>query len=461
MTRNYKHTHMIRTLKEAESYLYSFTRSTSEIRDASFSFDRVCEFASLAGNPQDKMQVIHIAGTSGKGSTSTYISRLLSAHGKRTGLTVSPHVTDIRERYQIDGELISEQTFIYYLNEISPWIERMKKTRYGVPSFFEISIVLAYYIFWKERVDYAVMETGLGGRLDATNIVLSRGKIAVLTRIGKDHMEILGNTIEKIATEKAMIITPESHVITIPQHKSAQRVVAAQALKTHSALDIVVPCRGNEILTKDGAIRFAFHYKECMFCHLTLATPAQYQVENATLALATFIEVSKRDGISIDESRIRSVFSTNPIQGRFENVTIQGKTVIVDGAHNGQKMSALVQSLRAAYPDQAFSFLIAFKKGKDYRGMLKHIVPVANSIVVAQFRSSLQISACEGEQPARISSLLHEVFHFRNVRIEQSPQKALETVLDNADAPIVVTGSLYFIAELYSLLIHHKNRKTN
>jgi len=443
---------MIRTLSEAESYLYSFMRSTSEIRDGSFSFGRVCEFARLLENPQDKIRVIHVAGTSGKGSTSTYIAALLKAHGKRAGLTVSPHLSDIRERFQVDGSLISEKKFLNYLAEIIPWIEHMKTTSYGAPSFFEISIVLAYYIFWKEGVDYAVMETGLGGRLDATNIVHSPGKVAVLTRIGKDHMEILGNTIAKIAIEKAMIITPHSHVVTIPQNLSAKRIIESQAHKTRSELSIVVPSKKDRITKNDGIIYFDFHYKQYEFGQIRLATPALYQVENATLALTTFLEVSERDAIRIDEEIIRSIFSNHIIGGRFEKFVIQGKTVIIDGAHNPQKMSALVKSLRTAFPHQTFSFLLAFKKGKDYTGILKYIIPLAASITITHFGSTIQIKAQEGESPAIIATLLKDVFHFQNVRIEQNPQKAYSDILKKGDSPIVITGSLYLIAELYLFL---------
>jgi len=182
----------INNFQDVEKYLSKFVpKNIGDNFFAETALLRVKNFVKLLGSPQKKMKVVHIAGTSGKGSTATIISNVLQGLGFQVGLQVSPHLLDIRERCQVNNELLSEEKFIKYFLEIIPVIEKVAKTKFGKLTYFEIITGLSLYIFQQEKVDYAVIETGLGGTYDASNIIDDRNKIAVLTKIGKDHTEIL------------------------------------------------------------------------------------------------------------------------------------------------------------------------------------------------------------------------------------------------------------------------------
>ncbi len=189
------------------SYLYGFIPDRYSLKfSGQAGIERTKYLLQLLDNPQEKIKVIHIAGTSGKGSTAYLISKLLQHHGFKVGLQVSPHLIDIRERFQINNQLIPEELFVRTFQEIKPTIEKAKNSHWGKLTFFEILVSFAFYFFWKNKVDYAVMETGLGGLYDGTNVVENKNKLVVLTKIGLDHQWILGSTYEKIASQKAGII---------------------------------------------------------------------------------------------------------------------------------------------------------------------------------------------------------------------------------------------------------------
>lgn len=191
----------INNFKQAEEFLAShIPKTTSTIFPGEVGLNRAKDFLHLLGDPQEKLKIIHVAGTSGKGSTCYLISSLLESQGFKVGLHQSPHLTDVTERFQINNQNISKEDFVDYLNKIIPAIEKIKHITY-----FEILVGLAFYIFNDKKVDYAVMETGLGGWYDGTNVVSRPDKLSVITKIGLDHTAILGETIEKIALQKAMI----------------------------------------------------------------------------------------------------------------------------------------------------------------------------------------------------------------------------------------------------------------
>jgi len=439
----------IASQEEAHRYLYSF-RSHGDrfgIAGAGFDFGRVMFLASLLGNPQNKIKVIHIAGTSGKGSTCTFLSNYLFAHGKKTGLSLSPHIFDLRERVQINNEIISEKLFLSYLNEFIPFIEQVDTQKFGSLTFFEIMIVLAYYIFWKENVDYAVMETGLGGRLDATNVATAENKIAVIAKIGIDHTGMLGDTIALIATEKSKIIHSHNLVITVDQESEVQKVIEDATKEMRSRLSQAHQgIAYSNIHVVSNMIYFDFLHGDLNLSSLELSLPAQYQVENASLALVALYEISKRDGFQIDDSKIRAVLSQMKTPGRFQEMNLGGKQIIIDGAHNPQKMSAFIHDLKKRYPEKKFDFLIGFKKGKDYEEMLKYIVPLSQDIYVTEFHGDDQARMILPESASIIQNILQDTFSVPNARIFTDPVIALETAQQTHDTILVITGSLYMIS---------------
>jgi dihydrofolate synthase/folylpolyglutamate synthase len=317
------------TIKQAENYLFSFLPKEVQYKfPGDFGLKRTKYLLSLLDSPQEKIKVVHIAGTSGKGSTAFYLSKLLHSHGKKVGLHLSPHLVDIRERFQINNNLISEQTFCEYLNELQPALQKIEHSSFGKPTYFEVTVALAYYTFWKEQVDYAVIETGLGGLYDGTNVVDNPSKVAVITRIGHDHMEVLGKTLAKIAFQKAGIIHPGNAVITIKQHKNALSVIQKRAKAMQSKLIIAHHLSG-----------------------VQLQTTALYQLENASLSFATLAFLSKRDGFAISKENVRTVLEKSQFSGRMETITYKKRKVVLDGAHNPQKMSAFLKSLKKQFPE--------------------------------------------------------------------------------------------------------------
>lgn len=227
---------ILHTFKQAEIYLASHVPKTSSTTfPGEVGLRRAKQFMQLLGNPQEKLKIIHVAGTSGKGSTCYLISSLLASQGFKIGLHQSPHLTDVTERFQISGRNISQKEFVFYLNKIIAVVEKIKNITY-----FEILVGMAFYIFAEKNVDYAVMETGLGGRYDGTNVVFRSDKLSVLTRIGLDHTNILGKTIEKIAFQKAMIINKNSQAISIDQERKAENVIRDVVNKRQAKIKFVV-----------------------------------------------------------------------------------------------------------------------------------------------------------------------------------------------------------------------------
>lgn len=437
-------------LQDAQNYLFSFRKSNSEQISADFSFQRVVHLAKLVGDPQNKIKVIHVAGTSGKGSTVAIISRLLQGHGFKVGSSISPHMYDIRERASINHRILDEKKFLRYINEIIPAVEEMKTSKYGNASFFEIMIVLAYYIFRKEGVDYAVMETGAGGRVDATNVANSKNKIAVISKIGLDHTDILGKTIREIAGQKADIIQEGNIAVSIKQRTTAQKVVEERARIMHAQFTTVFPGETfRNIRTVDSQLVFDYRYKSILWKKLQLSLNGLYQVENAGLALSAVYEAAHRDGFALNEPTVREVFGSMRTPGRFDEAVIDGKRIIIDGAHNPQKMSAFIRSLKKKYPNTTFDFLVAFKHGKDYVSMLKYIVPLAQTIYITKFDFSEQVLLMEGEPVENIELMLTEKYHVSRIKKIVPVIEAFDQARKEPETILVITGSLYLIAELY------------
>ena len=394
----------------------------------------------LLGDPQEKLKIIHVAGTSGKGSTCYLISSLLESQGFKVGLHQSPHLTDVTERFQINNQNISKEDFVDYLNKIIPIINRKDVINHVSTklTYFEILVGLAFYIFSEKKVDYAVMETGLGGWYDGTNVVTRPDKLSVITKIGLDHTAILGATIEKIALQKAMIITPKSQAISIYQEPKVEKVIRGVA--NIKEANIVFVNRLNR-LNRLGLI-------------------GEYQKENAGLALTAVYYLSLRDKFKINQKKIKQVFETAHFPGRFDVKKIKGKTVIFDGAHNPQKMEAFIKSLVKKYPGKKFNFLLAFKKGKDYKEMLKMIISLVGTskIILTSFLTENQDMINASEKPEVINDQLNQLNRLNRlnqkkseIRIIPDLKKAWSTVLKE-DGIIVVTGSLYLVGEIFRLI---------
>lgn len=417
------------SFKQAQEFLYKQIPSDKAKRyPGEFGLGRMRYFLSLIGDPQNKLKVIHIAGTSGKGSTAYLISILLVSQGFKVGLHVSPHLVDIRERCQINNKLISEKDFIDGVNDLFPAYKKISKTKWGSPTYFELLTALAYLIFQKKKVDYAVIETGLGGWYDATNTVSRQDKVAVLTKIGLDHTEILGKTIDEIALQKAKIIQNGNVAFSIEQEPEAKKII--------------------EKIAKEQNAKLTFVKKQTDF---RLGLMGDYQYENASLALVVVNYLSKRDKFKLESYKVRKVLKGAKFPGRFEIIKFKNKTLILDGAHNPQKMKAFITSLKKLFPSKKFDFLVAFKKEKDYSKMLRLIVPIAKTITITSFSLGTYDLKPMSEKPEIIVKELQKL-KFQSYFSIQDPIKAYKKVLSEKNN-IVITGSLYLLAKVYPKVI--------
>jgi dihydrofolate synthase/folylpolyglutamate synthase len=505
----------IKSLAQFETFLKTRIPMRADLFMGDIGLKRAKFFMKMLGNPQNKIKVIHIAGTSGKGSTAHLTSKILESQGFSVGLSISPHVFDIRERMQVlrslphrqtgakesrtrttclDGRranaghanvLPGEKMVLKYFNQILPIILQMEKCKYGMPTFFEINVGLAFFMFAKEKLDYAVIETGLGGTLDATNTVSSKNKICIITKIGLDHTEILGKTISKIASEKAGVIQKQNTVIC---HKCSHRssVISHQVIEKYckqKSAKLHTINKNNFSISSSTDQETVFDFFLSLKCHPELVSgsinanvmpieiPKQvrndneittiknihlgligiHQAENCSLALACLAILSKRDKFSIDEVNLRKALREIKITGRMEILKIKKRTIIVDGAHNPQKMEALIRSLEKIYPKQKFTFLVAFKKGKDFQAMLERIIPLTDKIILTQFSTTGMDNHWSSIDNEEISTFLKSK-NFKNISIIKNKHSDILQNIGMSKRPIVVTGSLYLISSIYNYL---------
>lgn len=444
----------IENFRQAQEFISGYMpEKSSQKFPGGAGLDRITEFLKLLGEPQNKLRVIHVAGTSGKGSTAYLISLLLKSQDFRTGLILSPHVVDLRERIQINNHLISKEKFIFYLNELSPFIKDMENSKYGKLTYFEILTALSFYIFWREKVDFAVVETGLGGLYDGTNVVKQENKIVVLTKIGYDHTGILGKKLSEIAYQKAGIIKQGNQIISILQTKSAEKVIKNMAEEKASKLFFVrkgINYR-NIVISQTGVL-FDFNFDNVSQRKLKLGLIGEHQVENASLALAVLILLSERYSFKINFEQVRQVLSLVNFIGRFDIKNIKGKKIIFDGAHNNQKIMSLVKTLKTLFNKEKFNFLLAIKKDKDYKSMLKMIFPLAEKIFITEFSGIKQDSVLRSVDPSVLANGL-EKLGFKDYKIFLSVKEALNALMLKKDnKKIVITGSLYLLGEVYKKL---------
>jgi dihydrofolate synthase/folylpolyglutamate synthase len=444
---------MVKTLRDAEQYLQKFVQK--ELIPGNLMLKRMEYFLNLLGNPQDKVKIIHVAGTSGKSSTAYLISKILSDQGLKTGLHLSPHLYQMRERWLINNQLITKGTVCNYVKRLKPYIEKMDKSPYKIPTFYELALAMAFLLFYEEKVDYAVIETGLGGLLDPTNSVHSEGKVAVLTKIGLDHTEILGNTLEKIAREKAGIIKHNNTVITIEQDLSVLEVFDEAAEKNNSYLQLVRPLKNFSIKEySEKGTKFDFYFADLVLENVTSPVLGDFQIENLALAITTVKTLQIRDKWKFHRTNLINTINQTVVPGRLQIIKDNEKSFIIDGAHNEQKMLALVHSLKKIFPEKKFIFLIAFKHNKDYPAMLKHIVEIAEKIVITRFIKEGQDMVHKSVDTDEISYELNKL-DYHSYQIEENPEEGLKACLVEKDMMTVVTGSIYFIGDF-----GEKNRDT-
>ena len=441
------------TFEQAKNYLfYKLSYSEKHIYGKEKGIERTKEFMNLLGNPQEAIPTIHIAGTSGKGSVAYTLSNIIQSTGHSVGLVVSPHVYDIRERMQVNNAYISKEEFVDQLNELIPIIDKMDKSAYGRPTYYEVNLALAFSIFQKKELDFVVLETGIGGLYDSTNIIERQDKISVITSLGIDHTEILGNTIEEIAAQKAGIINSYSTAVALEPEPAAKLVIQSVAAENNATLNFVK----NSSCQYEGAnsegIGFSL-LENNNKTHYNLPLFGKYQAENAALAINVLQLLSKRYDFSFSSKELQNGLNNIRIPARTELRTINNRQVIIDSAHNPQKISAFFSMLKEANLPENSVVIFASKKGKNSKEELQEIKKYCNNIVITGFFKDEPAQFIRSESPAILASQALEL-GFKVLAVSDYPIQAFNSAvsLSRENQPIIITGSMYMIGELNSNL---------
>ena len=396
------------------------------------------------GNPQDQLKIIHVAGTNGKGSVCSMLTSILMESGYNIGLFTSPHLIEYNERLQINRKPIGNDDFEQIASQVEKVCKEIAHANQEVPIFFEVITAMAFLYFAKEKVDLVVLETGIGGRYDSTNII-KNPLLSIITSIGKDHMDFLGHTIESISREKGGIIKENCPTVLYDSEKSVYNIIKDICKTKNSPL---LWC-GESFITKESynleGTNFSVKNKSFTYDDIFLRLLGKYQVSNAITSLMA-IESLKQSGYKIpQESVYRGLEKTN-WAGRME-VIQENPTIIIDGAHNEESAKAFIASLQSLTQKPKVTMLIGVLKGKDYKTILEILVPFAHTVIVTQASYGRALPA---------KTLYDEIS-----KMENSPKLILEKDLIKAyeigkEAPkedvLCCLGSLYLVGELKQFL---------
>ncbi|MBD5529613.1 MAG: bifunctional folylpolyglutamate synthase/dihydrofolate synthase [Lachnospiraceae bacterium] len=411
-------------------------------------------FLHHLGDPDRDLCILHVAGTNGKGSVCAYLRSVLEAAGKRVAVFTSPHLEDVRERFVTDGEMVSRETFLETFLEVYDSLDWTVLESGGGyhPTFFEYLFFMAMLIFSREKPDYCILETGLGGRLDATNAV-ARKEIAVITHIGLDHVEYLGNTLGSIAGEKAGIIREGVPVIYADDCPEAGEVIRGRA--HYLSADSYPVSKIDYRFLKNSNKNIDFSYISRYYGSVSLSIPtiARYQMENCSLALRALEVLAQRQQAAFGEARLQLTPETMERgvracfwPGRMEEV-LAG--VYLDGAHNEDGMRAFLESVAADGHKGSRHLLFAVVRDKDYPAMLRRIIH-------SGLFDRLSITYLENSRAAAPDALERELAAYPEIRALQYPSvpEALRAIL--TDRPpherIYIAGSLYLAGEVKAAL---------
>lgn len=426
------------TYQETIDYLYKALPMFSRIGAAAYKKDlhNTIQFCEALGNPQTKFRSIHVAGTNGKGSVSHMMASVLQVAGYKTGLYTSPHLKDFRERIKINGNFCEEDFVMGFVDEVKPLIEKIE------PSFFEITVAMAYNYFAKQKVDIAIIETGLGGRLDSTNIIIP--ELSVITNIGWDHMNILGDTLEKIAFEKAGIIKNNVPVIvgeTLPETKP---IFENTAKEKHAAIFFASEQRyvagwqyEHHKLSVDVAETHNDDRK-----NYQLDLPGVYQTKNLLTVLETLHQL-KQQGWKLDDEAIRKGLATakqsTGLHGRWEQVS-ENPTVILDVGHNADGIKQIVEQIELSTYNK-LHLIIGMVKDKDVNKALSLLPKYADYYFT---KAQIPRAMPEAELAEKAAALGLQGNTFPEVN------QALNDALTHADKNdlIIVLGSVFLVGEV-------------
>lgn len=407
-----------------------------------FDLDRMRNLLKKLGNPQDTYRAVHVAGTKGKGSTCVMIAAMLRACGYRVGLYTSPHLVDVRERICVNGQMLPVADFTRLVRNIDPIVRKLKP----MPTYFDTLTAIALKYFAEQKIDIAVVETGLGGRLDSTNVI--KPEVTAITSISKDHMQQLGNTLGQIAEEKAGIFKPGVPAVTVTQDPAVEAVLQRVAQKVGAPLDVC----GKSIEFSyrfESSRMLGRHNRVCLttatskFEHLAVPLFGEHQAINCGLALAV-IDKLKGRGIPIDDAKAMDGLAKTTIEGRMELIS-QVPKVIVDGAHNAASIDAMMKAIGQHIPYDSMVVIFGCCADKDVDGMLERITSGADKVIFTR------VGNIRSADPHELAARYVEVYG-KMAQVAETLSDALSIAhrATTKEDLICITGSFYLVGEAKS-----------
>jgi len=430
---------------QAQSYLLGTLNETASRREP-HRLDRMRAFMRELGDPQERYPTLHVGGTSGKGSTSTMLASVLSGSGKRVGLHTKPHLRSMTERARIDGVSISQERFAEILGSMMPAIDTVTQ-QFSRPSYYETLLALAFLYFAQERVDAAVIEVGIGGKLDGTNI-LRRPRVSVITNIGFDHTDILGETLEEIAADKAGIARAGVPLVSAVEDPGARAVIEEHCRRTDTPF---VPVLDVTSVTQREAPPYAQAFTlrtPCAAYELTLPVLGTFQQKNAATAVVALEQLDEDLRPSV--SAIERGLTRFNLAGRMEYFPAH-PGVLFDVAHNPDKAKHLVESLKTAFPNRRFICVMAVGESKDAHEILHAFEELPARYIFTSFQTQGRTAT----KPQRLLSIAESLG--LSGRAIADAVEALNVARRDSESDdiVVVTGSTLVVAELREWWMEH------
>lgn len=425
--------HCTMDMKEAMAYI-----KEAELLGSSLGLEVIRTLLSYMGDPQKKVRILHVAGTNGKGSVAAYLSAILAEAGYRVGRFISPELHDFTERISINGVNIARDEMARLIGVVSGYAELMASQGVGKPTVFEISTAMAFQYFFEQRCDLAVMEVGLGGRLDATNVI-DCSLASIITSIGLDHMQILGKTLQDITQEKAGIIKGGGEVISAPQMLEAERVLKQICREKDAKLFLI---KAEKINTRSYG-RYYQHFDFGGYQNLQIRMLGLHQIINASVAVDTVLKVLNRQGFPVREDALRRGLWNMRWPGRLELLQ-EEPMIIVDGAHNQPGAECLAAGLLRHFPGKRFVFLVGVLRDKAYKDLFDALLPIASRFVTVTPPGRRALPAQD------LAAYLSECCPSIPVEAASGVEAGLNQFVSTAkyDEALCAFGSLYYIDQV-------------
>lgn len=428
------------------------TRSGIKDYGGTIGLKRLETFLHYLGNPHHHLRILHVGGTSGKGSTCFMINQILSKAGYSVGMHISPHLISPLERIWINNKLVDTHDFIEGVKVLRSCLdEHLLDMKLGLPSYFEFILALTFYLFHQKKVDYCVIEVGMGGTLDGTNIIPS-SLISIITNIGYDHMERLGKSQKEITRNKAGIIKAEGLVITGVQKPDLLSIIKEKAEQEKAVcLSLNKDFFGKQVQCTPYNSSFDFNSSWSNLKDIHIGMAGRYQVENAIMAVAAVSHLQTKKILNCPDRSIYEGLSSVVIPGRCEEFTYKNRRILLDGAHNPDKIQVLINHLKEVYRDTDILFILGFTRGKLLKEIPGIILSLANNIILTR--------PLINERQIEDIHFVYELFKKEkdplSIQLKTDPFDALETAVEQStpDSLIVVTGSLYLVGNIRSLWI--------